>query len=76
MSWNFTVTGAANKTETLKLFDDAVDGDMNCEPKEALKDAARLLCEHMDDSGVSSIYTHGHTNTSGKGCSIELSINL
>lgn len=74
MSWNFGATGAS-KTETLAAFNDAVDKNTHCEPKEAVKDAARLLAEHMGEEFVTAARSYGHTNETGEQCSCAVLIN-
>ncbi len=74
MSWNIEVTGAS-KTETLAAFNEAVDKDAHCEPKEGVKEAARLLSEPMAEGFVSKARTSGHANENGKHCSAAVFIN-
>lgn len=74
MSWNIEVTGA-NKQETLSAFDEAVNKDANCEPKDAIKSAVLMLCAHMDDGFVTKIRSNGHTQENGKHCTAAVFVN-
>lgn len=74
MSWNIEATGT-DKADALSAFDDAVDNDAYCEPKEVVKDVARVLSEHMDEEAVSKVRTYGHTNADGKQCNVAVLIN-
>lgn len=74
MSWNIEVIGAS-KSETLAAFNEAVDKDSHCEPKEGVKDAARTLTEHMGEECVLKARTYGHTNDNGEQCNAAVFIN-
>lgn len=74
MSWNIEVTGA-DKSETLSAFNDAVDKDQHCKPKDAVKGAASLLTEHMGEESVSKVRSYGHTNDDGEQCNAAVLIN-
>ena len=89
MSWNIEVIGAS-KSETLAAFNEAVDKDSHCEPKEGVKDegkdekekwhvhvkdAARTLTEHMGEECVLKACTYGHTNDNGEQCNAAVFIN-
>jgi hypothetical protein len=75
MSWRFTATGD-NKTEVLKNFDRQVEQDSYCQPKEAIKQAARTLTDHLGEDAVVSLKTFGHTSEDGSSGNVAVQVNL
>lgn len=61
MSWGFTANGAG-MTDALARFEESVDANQYCKPKQQVKNAAHALCKGMEEADVESITTFGRTD--------------